>query len=92
MIINPYFTSEKYRGRGYAKLLLGYMLSDSSVYWENMYAVVESNNLPSIRALESVGMSFLGICEKKHWSFFLFEGQTEGRLRVYRYTRKSTVL
>ncbi len=89
MLINPYWTSESYRRRGYARQVLCYMFSDDTVHWENMYAVVENNNLPSIRALVSVGMTFVGVCEKKIWTYHLLPEQTEGRLLVFRYTRNS---
>lgn len=85
VLINPYYVSPEYRGRGLGGKLIEAAIADREEAWETVYAVVKEDNLPSIRTLEKLNFVKLGFSDKSGWSHKLTDRQT--KLPVFCLTR-----
>lgn len=81
-LINPYFTFEKYRGKGFATFLIDYALSLAN---SNVYALVKTDNFASIQVLEKCGLKIIGYSGKKIWSHSV--SRIGGEIAIYRYCK-----
>ncbi len=87
VLINPYYVSPEYRGRGLGGKLIKAAIADRNEAWETVYAVVKEDNLPSIRTLEKLDFAKIGFSNKSGWSHKLTDKQT--KLSVFRLTRSA---
>ena len=78
-IINPYFTAPEMRGKGLAKRIL--KVAVNQVPYSDVWAVVKSENIPSIRALEATGFVHVGYSHQRKWSHRL--GTSKSDLLVF---------
>lgn len=58
IIVGPYFISENHRGKRLSIILLEYVLKKSRLDFKNAYDYIHKDNIPSIRASESVGFEY----------------------------------
>lgn len=77
VLINPYYVSEEYRGRGIGGSLISASICDTKALWDNVYAVVKSDNFPSVRTLEKLGFHRAGYSDKRGWSHRLTVSKTD---------------
>ena len=66
-IINPYYISPEYRNNGYGKALIGEVIK--SVNYK-IFAIVETDNVPSISVLKNNGFREKGFLKKEKWGSF----------------------
>lgn len=85
VLINPYFVSKDYRGRGLGGKLIDTAIKDTQTAWERVYALVMQDNLPSIRTLEKLQFERIGYSDKRGWSHRITERKTH--LPVFCLTR-----
>ena len=85
MIINPYWTHPDYRKKGIATKLLKEVVKNENNVWDNLYAVVEIDNIGSINCLEAVGFGFFGYAIKRKKWFYDISQKRKSMLLVYRY-------
>ena len=87
VLINPYYVSPEYRGRGLGGKLIEAAIADKNEGWETVYAVVKEDNLPSIRTLEKLNFVRIGFSDKSGLSHKLTDKQT--KLSVFCLTRSA---
>ena len=76
-LINPYYVTPKYRGNGYGGRLLAAAVADIKDNSSRIWAVVESDNIPSIKTLENLGFQHMGYAKKKYgWEYILTDFPT----------------
>jgi len=63
LMITPYYTAPSKRGQGYAQYLLSHVVNDYSLPYHHLFAVVNRNNIPSIKCVEAVGFKRVGYSE-----------------------------
>lgn len=82
-LINPYFTNVEYRGRGIAQTII--RQATEMREYKSIYALVKSDNLPSIAVLKKCGFKKIGWSGKKLWSHTV--SQNEGSVIIFRYNQ-----
>lgn len=87
VIINPYFVSPEFRGKGYGEIILQMSTKDRQAEWHAAWAVVKADNLPSIAALRRTGFLQVGYSMKNGWSHHLTKTPTP--LIVFRKDREA---
>ena len=87
VLINPYYVTPDYRGRGLGGKLIKAAIADRDEAWETVYAVVKEDNLPSIRTFEKLNFVKIGFSDKSGWSHKLTDKQT--KLSVFCLTRSA---
>ena len=76
VIINPYLVDSAYRGHHLGAQLIQYAMDDLINQYSKMWAVIEKDNIASIKTVESLGFSLIGYAKSKHFSWKLCNEQT----------------
>ena len=60
VVLGPYYIDQKYRGKGYGKLLINLAIKCCSYSFESAYDWIEKKNISSIKASEANGFQKIG--------------------------------
>ena len=60
IVIGPYFILPQFRGKGYAKILINMVFTNCTYNFKNIFCWIHETNIPSIRTVESCGMTTIG--------------------------------
>ncbi len=85
VISNPNYVAPSMRGKGFAQLIFKNVISDKETRWNNLWGVIKSDNVSSIKAVEKTGWREMGYAKRKKLSYFLTN--ENGNLKVYCYKR-----
>ena len=76
VIINPYLVDEAYRGQHLGEKMIQYAMDDMCSQYSTMWAVIEKDNIASIKTVEKLGFSFKGYAKSKCFAWKLCNEQT----------------
>ena len=82
VIIGPKWVVPSQRGKGYGTELLGIVLNEMEINYNNAYEIISENNIASIKCAEKNGYSFFS-CAKKN-RFGRFELCSNSSWRIYK--------
>ena len=71
VLINPYCTLPQYRNNNYASTIISCLLQDKEEKWQRLYALVKTDNSPSMHVLEKQGFVQIGYSRRKHFRHVL---------------------
>ena len=77
VLINTYDVSPQYRSHRLGAKMLNIALSSDRFEWRKAFAVVNKNNVPSIRTLQKIGFTLIGYEKKSDWSYHISLKPTE---------------
>lgn len=83
LLINPYFVFEEMRGQGVSTEMLRAVLEDGVVPFKRIWAVVKSDNGPSLAVLKKLGFRNVGFSNKGLWSHCLKKNETHLEIHCF---------
>ena len=89
IVLGPYFVDPAFRGKGYAKILIGSVLHDAGLTYCYAYDYIKKDNLPSIKASLACGFELCGELDIEGFLHQLIE-RSRGAYNIYRYSSAET--
>lgn len=85
IIVGPYYIHEEYRGKKLSIDLLNYILKDSDLKFQYAYNYISKNNIPSIKASESVGFKYMSDAKISKYLRKIKLYKFDGTYKIYKY-------
>jgi len=83
LLINPYYVSENMRGQGISTDMLRTILQDHALPRNRIWALVKSDNGPSLTVLKKLGFRNVGWSDKRLWSHHLIQNITHLEIHCF---------
>lgn len=87
IVLGPYFVDFRYRGKGYAKVIVRMTLEYCTYKYKLAFDWINEHNIPSIKTSENLGMKEVGRLYIKGLMRNLIE-DPNGDNRIYRYEKQ----